>query len=249
MPGWQCKLGVMEVRHPHYCDWDPAFESQHEMIEFVEQYQAQGYIKRCTRLDVKPTGGGFSSPRCYVVNCLADSFHRERRGRGAYWYGCPPNCRVYDPIPGGPTGPTATLEDLIRRHDLPALKGEFDRALKNVDTDPPAAITAACAILESTFQVIIADEGLDLPADQSVLPLWRVVQGHVGLDPAKPGDAQLKKMLSGLATVVHGIAELRTTAGSAHGRGPAGVTMEPRHARLAVNGAHTLVAFLLESWK
>lgn len=55
--------------------------------------------------------------------------------------------------------------------NLGELQKEFDRALANVEADPPAAITAVCAMLETLFKVIIADEGLALPNDLSVLPL------------------------------------------------------------------------------
>ena len=72
--------------------------------------------------------------------------------------------------------PSRSVEDLIRKKNLSELQKEFDRALANVESDPPSAITAACAILESTFKVIITDKALTMPGDQSILPLWRVVQ-------------------------------------------------------------------------
>ncbi len=143
--------------------------------------------------------------------------------------------------------PSRSLEDLIRGQKLDEIEKEFDRALKNVESDPPAATTAACAILEALFKVIIADEGLTLPADQTVLPLWKVVQGHLGLKPKNAVDPDDRKMLQGLATTIDGIAGRRTKAGSAHGRGPGARAVEPRHARLAVHAAHTIVRFVIES--
>jgi len=247
---------MAEYRYPYLCDGFPSFDSQHELLEFIDAYESAGYVKPCTRLQLKEVRGGYSGARSFRPDCLADSFHRERPRRPATafgatwaWYGCPENCRLYDPRPDAPSGPTASLHELMRRRDIPAVKDEINRALKNVETDPPAAITAACATLESLFKTIIADEALDLPADQSVLPLWKVVQGCLNLDPAKATDPQLKKMLGGLASVVHGIAELRSAVGSAHGRGPGANAIEPRHARLAIHSAHTVVVFVLESWK
>jgi hypothetical protein len=52
--------------------------------------------------------------------------------------------------------PSRSVEDLIRQKNLAGLQKELDRALATVESDPPTAITAACAILESTFKVIIA---------------------------------------------------------------------------------------------
>lgn len=143
--------------------------------------------------------------------------------------------------------PSRSLDDLIRGRNLDEIEKEFDRALENVEADPPAAITAACSILEALFKVIIAEEGLTLPSDQSVLPLWKVVQGHLGLEPGKATDPDDRKMLQGLATTIDGIAGRRTKAGSAHGRSPGAPTVEARHARLAVHAAHTIVRFVMES--
>src|SRR5262249_26552128 len=93
-----------------------------------------------------------------------------------------------------------------------------DRALANVETDPPTAITAACAILESTFKVIIADKALTMPADQSILHLWRPVQEHLQMQPGKASDPHVRQVLQGVASAVHGIAVMRRHTGSAHGR-------------------------------
>ncbi|WP_268594539.1 abortive infection family protein, partial [Escherichia coli] len=41
---------------------------------------------------------------------------------------------------------------------------------------------------------------------------------------------------------------LRTHASSAHGAGRKIYNLKPRHARLAINSAHTLTMFILESW-
>jgi len=105
-------------------------------------------------------------------------------------------------------------------------------------------VTAACAILESTFKVIIADKNLVMPCDQSVLPLWKVVQAHLGLGPAKATDPHVRQVLQGAASTIQGIAGMRSNTGSAHGRGPGAPLVDPRHARLAVHAAHTIVVFL-----
>ncbi len=144
--------------------------------------------------------------------------------------------------------PSQSLEQIIQNRDLPTLRIEFRRALANVESDPPAAITAACAILEALCKVYIATEGLPMPSDQSLRPLWRVVQEHLNLDPANAVDADMKRILGGMASIVQGVGAFRTHAGSAHGRGPSPPSAEPRHARLTVHAAETLVGFVLETW-
>jgi hypothetical protein len=148
----------------------------------------------------------------------------------------------------GNAAPTRTLRDIMRDRDLAALDAELERALESVSSDPPAALTAACAIIEAACKVYIEDEGLTLPKEQTVAPLWRVVREHLGLDPQGFEDADLTRILGGLASVVAGLGAFRTHAGSAHGRGRKPYRVGARHARLAVNAAHTLVTFMLETW-
>lgn len=144
--------------------------------------------------------------------------------------------------------PTKTLEDLIRNRDLPAIDEEFSRALSNVATDPREAVSAACNVLESVCKIYIHDEGLDMPVKQDLKPVWEVVRKDLKFDPSAVEDRDIKEILSGLMAISGGIAALRTHASSAHGAGRKRYKLEPRHARLAVHAAHTLVAFVLESW-
>ena len=64
--------------------------------------------------------------------------------------------------------PTKSLNQVLKDRDLSGVDREFERALLNVEKDPPAAITAACSILESLFKVYIEDEGIEMPSDQSL---------------------------------------------------------------------------------
>jgi hypothetical protein len=144
--------------------------------------------------------------------------------------------------------PTRSFESILRTRDLAALKDEFDRALTTIERDPAAAVTAACATVESLCRVYIEDEGLAMPADQSIKPLWKTVRASLGLDPSQMADDDLKRILSGLSSIVDGLGAFRTHVGSAHGRGRAAYRPQPRHARLAVHSAHTIAVFVLETW-
>ena len=147
----------------------------------------------------------------------------------------------------GSSAASRTLQQIVRDRDLKGVQLEFERIFANIESDPAAAVTASCALLEALFKTYIADEKLALPADQSVLPLWKAVRAHLQLDPADMQDEGLRKILSGLASIVDGIASLRTRRGSAHGHdGRAGFRVEPRHARLASHGAFTLATFFIE---
>lgn len=149
----------------------------------------------------------------------------------------------------GVTITSRALDQILKSRDLAALEVEHQRALASVSSDPPAALTAACAILEALFKVYIQDEGIPLPKEQTLKPLWSAVQKHLGFDPASVEDDDLRRILGGLSSVVDGIGALRTHAGSAHGRGRMRYNVQARHARLAVNASYTLTTFVLETWQ
>ena len=148
----------------------------------------------------------------------------------------------------GLAAPSRSLRQVLQDRDTGSAVEEFERALLHVESDPPAAATAACALLEAVFKVYVEEHDLVSPRKPTIKPLWKVVSGHLGFSPGQIQDDDLKRILSGMISVVDGIAALRTHAGSAHGRGGMRYRLKPRHARLAVHSAHTLATFVLESW-
>jgi hypothetical protein len=151
----------------------------------------------------------------------------------------------------GNTGATQTLNELLSNHDHTAIDDEFKRTIENIEADPPAALTGACTIVESLCKVYIAaHDDLEMPKKETISALWNVVKKHLGLDPRVIEDEDLKKIITGTGSIVEGLGALRTHAGSAHGRNNGTrYKLKPRHVRLAVHAAHTLVTFVLETWE
>lgn len=142
-----------------------------------------------------------------------------------------------------------SLQDAIKGKNMPAIEAEFTRALEHVNTEPKESVSAACNILESVCKIYIADEGLTMPAKQDLQSVWKVVKEGLGMDPQRIEDNDLRKILTGLFSIVDGIGAFRTHASTAHGAGRKSYNVKPRHARLAVNTAHSLVLYILESWE
>src|SRR5690606_14143753 len=74
-----------------------------------------------------------------------------------------------------------TLSDYLNAGDFASIEAEFDRAIKQLDRDPHAAITAASSIIEALCKSYIETFSLEVPANQPIGPAWRVVRGHHGL--------------------------------------------------------------------
>jgi Abortive infection C-terminus len=176
-------------------------------------------------------------PRDAIVAALARDGLSYRRG--GYAYGA------------GLSGPSRSLADRLRTQGVQALETEYQRAYAQIEADPPAALTAACAILETVCKTYLEAEGQPLP-NKALASLWSETSAHLGLSPKDLADNDLKQILTGLSSIAVGVAALRTHKGSAHGHSdqtPAkSYRIEPRHARLAVHAAHTMALFVLETW-
>lgn len=150
---------------------------------------------------------------------------------------------------GVATAAVRSFDALVRVLNVSTMQEEFERILKHVDEDPPTAVTASCALLEALFKHYIAEHpALVIPTKESIKPLWDVVRKDIGFDPSLHADEDLRKVLSGLGSIVDGIACLRTKKGSAHGHGKTQYKVKPRHARLLAHSASTLAVFILETW-
>ncbi len=148
------------------------------------------------------------------------------------------------------TGPSKSLAERLKTGGIQTIEIEYQRAYEAIEKDPAAAVTAACAILESVCKTYLEEEGHQLPSKQVLGGLWSEVAGHLGLTPKVVADDDLKRILQGLYSIADGVAALRTHAGSAHGHSAGkSYKLAPRHARLAVHAAHTMAMFVLETWE
>jgi hypothetical protein len=64
-----------------------------------------------------------------------------------------------------------------------------------------------------------------------------------------PAAASIRRTLGSLGGIVVGLAELRNSYGTGHGKPMGSGGLRPRHARLAVGAASTLAAFLFETYE
>lgn len=147
------------------------------------------------------------------------------------------------------SAPSRSLAERIAVEGHKAVEIEYDRAYKTIESDPEAAVTAACSIVESVCKIFLEREGGEMPGKQVLGPLWSAVADRLGLSPKLVADNDLKQILQGLYSIADGVAALRTHEGSAHGRSTKTYRIAPRHARLAVHAAHTMALFILETWE
>jgi hypothetical protein len=146
--------------------------------------------------------------------------------------------------------PTASLDDMVSQRGLSAVEVEMKRALKQVEDDPNAAAQYAGNVLEATFKTYLNKKKIAYNENGETLnDLWRLTRDDLGINPKDLEAKDLKKIASGLGSIVDGTMYLRNKRSGAHGRTEAEHTasaIRPRHARLVIHSAHTLAAYVLE---
>jgi hypothetical protein len=119
-----------------------------------------------------------------------------------------------------------------------------DEKLNREDYD--GAITNARSLVEAVLIELERDFDPSPPPYDGDLPrLYRRVQKHLCLDPSRPDIADvLKQILSGLSSIIAGLAGMRNKMSDAHAQS---YRPKKHHAKLAVNAAKTLADFLFET--
>lgn len=82
------------------------------------------------------------------------------------------------------SGPSRSLAQRIEAEGIPAIEVEYERAYKAIESDPGAAVTAACTILESVCKSYLEGQGHAMPSKQvlGTLPTDRS-SPHAGTIP------------------------------------------------------------------
>jgi len=116
------------------------------------------------------------------------------------------------------------------------------------------AIGTAKELVETACKTILRESGISFGPNADLLDLHKLVRKELKLVPedipeAAKASSTIKNILSNLATIVQGVAELRNLYGTGHGPEGRAKGLELRHAKLAVGTATTLVTFLFDTYK
>ncbi len=136
--------------------------------------------------------------------------------------------------------------------DLGYIAQQITRMESAVNADPDLAIGTAKELIESCCKTILAERGVEVPKNADISVLVKLTSKELELTPnqipeqAKAAES-IKRLLSNLASVAQGIAELRNHYGTGHGKAAGSRGLQPRHAKLAVGAASTLSVFLAET--
>ena len=143
----------------------------------------------------------------------------------------------------------------MRSIDLPPLHDRFNAhagAHPPEEASQPMGKSAIKELVETCCKTILEARNVAFSKSADLPELVKLTTKELELTPDDIPDkakaaATVKRLLSNLATITQGIAELRNQYGTGHGKTAGAKGLGPRHAKLAVGAASTLAVFLAET--
>ncbi|MDT0264199.1 abortive infection family protein [Jatrophihabitans lederbergiae] len=150
-------------------------------------------------------------------------------------------------LSGTAPGAMAASDRLESLADWDAVKRSWDGALAKVVSDPEGAITATRTTLESICKHICDERGTAYDDGWDLSKLYKAAASSMDIAPDQHSEQIIKQILTGVTTVVGGLAGMRNSLSDAHGRGKRAARPAPRHAKLAVNAGFAVAGFLIDT--
>ena len=159
-------------------------------------------------------------------------------------------------IAGRLSGNGANLEPLksiSKKLNLEYMEQQLKRIDSSIHTDPELAIGQAKELLETCCKTILNERKVEFNEASETLPkLVKLVMDNLKTlpsttSPNSTGSESVRKILGSLANITHGIAEIRGTFGTGHGKDGRAKGLSSRHARLVCNASSAFVHFLFET--
>lgn len=146
----------------------------------------------------------------------------------------------------------AAAKEYLSGADASYVSQQITRMEAAVVPDPDLAIGTAKELVETCCKTILSERKISVPKGADLPQLVKMTCKELELTPSDiPEQAKasqtVKRLLSNLATITQGVAELRNHYGTGHGKTAKSKGLRPRHAKLAVGAASTLAVFLVET--
>lgn len=146
-----------------------------------------------------------------------------------------------------------SVKEVLSGTDASYVSQQITRMETAVNQDPELAIGTAKELVETCCKSILKASDLSFSKNDDILKLVKMTVRQLDLTPSDiPDKAKasktIKRLLSNLASITQGLAELRNQYGTGHGKLIENKGLQARHAKLAVGAASTLAVFLTETY-
>ncbi|WPU94814.1 abortive infection family protein [Mucilaginibacter sabulilitoris] len=156
------------------------------------------------------------------------------------------------PLGAGSYIAVATKQNIKKYLNTEYVEGKINTMHDAVLKDTETAIGTAKELLETTCKSILKQKGIAIDKDWTLPQLLRTTTRTLDFKPKHAQDAQraetaILTILSGINNIVQGVAELRNSYGTGHGKDADFKGLETKFAKLFVGVVSHLVILLLET--
>ncbi|MGF9697835.1 abortive infection family protein [Paenibacillus sp. MABNR03] len=139
-------------------------------------------------------------------------------------------------------------ESMFDTYSLEHVKKDWDRAIKESNTDPEDAITAARSMLESTCKWLMNRMEISYTERDDLPQLYKKVADKLEYFPDIDGERIVKQFTGSMSGIVSAVAEFRNKYGDSHGKNEHYIPPTSSHSVLTVNLSGALCTFLFETY-
>jgi hypothetical protein len=145
---------------------------------------------------------------------------------------------------------TAKKAEIKKYLNTAYVNGKFTTMHDAITKDTDLAIGTAKELLETTCKSILKQKGVTIDDEWTLPQLLKSTTANLDFTPkeaADPGQAEkaIKQILGGIASIVHGVAELRNGYGTGHGKDADFKGLEIKYAKLLVGVVSEVVILYL----
>lgn len=131
---------------------------------------------------------------------------------------------------------------------------QLSRMEDSIESDPDLAIGTSKELVETICKTILDKRKITYSPNEPVTKLVRLASESLSLVPEGIADDvkaanSIKGILKSLTSIAQGMMDVRNAYGTGHGKSAGHKGLTPRHAKLAVGAASTLVTFLWDTHK
>ncbi|MEO5968305.1 MAG: abortive infection family protein [Bdellovibrionia bacterium] len=130
---------------------------------------------------------------------------------------------------------------------------QISRLESSVELDPELAIGTSKELVETICKSILLERKANFSKGEDFPKLVKLTLKELQLVPDSIAESAkaastIKILLNNIAAIAIGMAELRNWYGTGHGKHARSSSLKPRHARLVVGAASTLLTFLMDTY-
>lgn len=145
-----------------------------------------------------------------------------------------------------------TVKEQFNVLDSDYVMQQITRMEASVRDDPALAIGTAKELIETCCKTVLLERGNEVGEKWDLSQLVKYTSRELKLTPEDIPDNvkaanTIRRVLGNLASITQGLAELRNTYGTGHGKDAKHKGLTARHARLAVSAASTFAVFLVQT--